>query len=466
MLAYYGVKLSDNWIETPEGYVVFKNAVIARTGFQKYKLKEIDEGERQSQKILGDPEEEVELLRTPEEVFNPRTIASFETKSVTDGHPDQLLNVDTVREHEKGQIANVRRGAEALESGDFPLLADLIVKDRFLIEKIKAGLRELSCGYNYHVLRQGDSLLQVDIVGNHVAIVNAGRAGPEASIQDSLEPTSTGNGVFDMSKFIDGLLGRTTRKTQIQSWAATAKPEDVAMAMDAMAEELEKKKEGADARDESMHKAGCNNNDCKGCKDEKPANDAKAVDRKRFHDALDRMLDGKEEEMNAQDADMESLKAMFTGGEGGKGEDETVAGEQTGDEMPEDGGIESGKDAIEALTIEPGDRPESTGTGTDSAALLKARKEGANAAFKAMKPFIAATKNKTTIGAFDTAVKTVNGGLTAGGTAGKGGYGAVQKAAASTGKDALDQKAKNEAASKKFQTEVVDAYAARRNQRN
>jgi len=466
MLAYYGVKLSDNWIETPEGYVVFKNAVIARTGFQKYKLKEIDEGERQSQKILGDPEEEVELLRTPEEVFNPRTIASFETKSVTDGHPDQLLNVDTVREHEKGQIANVRRGAEALESGDFPLLADLIVKDRFLIEKIKAGLRELSCGYNYHVLRQGDSLLQVDIVGNHVAIVNAGRAGPEASIQDSLEPTSTGNGVFDMSKFIDGLLGRTTRKTQIQSWAATAKPEDVATAMDAMAEELEKKKEGADARDESMHKAGCNNNDCKGCKDEKPANDAKAVDRKRFHDALDRMLDGKEEEMNAQDADMESLKAMFTGGEGGKGEDETVAGEQTGDEMPEDGGIESGKDAIEALTVEPGDRPESTGTGTDSAALLKARKEGANAAFKAMKPFIAATKNETTIGAFDTAVKTVNGGLTAGGTAGKGGYGAVQKAAASTGKDALDQKAKNEAASKKFQTEVVDAYAARRNQRN
>jgi hypothetical protein len=134
--------------------------------------------------------------------------------------------------------------------------------------------------------------------------------------------------------------------------------------------------------------------------------------------------------------------------------------------MPEDGGIESGKDAIEALTIEPGDRPESTGTGTDSAALLKARKEGANAAFKAMKPFIAATKNETTIGAFDTAVKTVNGGLTAGGTAGKGGYGAVQKAAASTGKDALDQKAKNEAASKKFQTEVVDAYAARRNQRN
>src|ERR1700722_4582284 len=184
MLAYYGVKLSDNWIGTPEGYVVFKNAIIARTGFQKYKLKEIDESERKSQNIAGNLDDEIELLRTPEVVFSPRTIASFETKSVTDGHPDQMLNVDTVKQHELGQITNVRRGAEPLESGDFPLLADLIVKDRFLIEKIKAGLRELSCGYNYHVLRQGDSLLQVDIVGNHVAIVSAGRAGPEASIQD------------------------------------------------------------------------------------------------------------------------------------------------------------------------------------------------------------------------------------------------------------------------------------------
>jgi hypothetical protein len=463
MLAYFGVKLSDNWIETPEGYVVFKNAVIGRTGFQKYKIKEIDEAERQSQKIEGNPDDEVELFRSPDEVFSPATMASFELKSITDGHPDQLLNLDTVKEHELGQIHNVRRSAEALESGDYPLLADLTVKDRMLIQKIKAGLRQLSCGYNYHVLRQGDLLLQVDLIGNHVAVVNAGRAGPEASIQDSMQPTSTENGAWNMTTLLDQILGRTSKTDKIRQWAKDAKADDVATVVDALATELEnKKEEGNDA-----HPADCDCKDCMGAKDAK-AKDAKAIDRKKFHDALDRMMDGKEEEMNAQDADMESLKAMFTGG----AKDETVAGEQKGDEMPEDGGIEPGNDAIEALTIEPADRPESSGTGTDSAALLKAKQEGANAAFKAMKPFIAATKDKKAIGAFDTAVKTVNGGLTAGGTAGKGGYAAgkggyaaVANAAASTGKDAKDAKDQRELATK-TQKEIDDAYAARRNQRN
>jgi hypothetical protein len=260
-----------------------------------------------------------------------------------------------------------------------------------------------------------------------------------------------------MANLLDQILGRTTTKNKVIEWAKTAKPEEVATAFDALVEEVEKKDEGKDA-----HPADCDCAECKGTKDAKTATDAKAKDRKRYHDALDRMMDGKEEEMNAQDADLEELKGMFTGG---KGKDETVAGDQTGEEMPKDGGIEPGNDAIEALTIEPGDRPESTGGATDSAALLKAKQEGANAAFKAMRPFVAASKNKTTISAFDTAVKIVNGGLTAGGTAGKGGYGAVATAAASQGKDAKDAKDVMELATKK-QKEVDDMYTARRNQRN
>lgn len=208
-LAYYGVKLSDNWIETPEGYVIFKNAVIGRTGFQKYKGNELDQTELQQQGISIGPNEEIELYRSPEEVFSPRTIASFETKSITDGHPDQLITLDTVKQHEEGQVTNVRKGSEPLDSGDLPMLADLVVKSRILIEKIKAGLRELSCGYNYHVLKQGDLFLQVDIIGNHVAIVNVGRAGPEASIKDSI----TEKGIFNMSAFLDQILGRTSKNS-------------------------------------------------------------------------------------------------------------------------------------------------------------------------------------------------------------------------------------------------------------
>ena len=63
-IAYYGVKLSDNWIETPEGYVIFKNAVIGRTGFQKYKGSELNQEELQQQGVTVGPDEEVELFRS------------------------------------------------------------------------------------------------------------------------------------------------------------------------------------------------------------------------------------------------------------------------------------------------------------------------------------------------------------------------------------------------------------------
>jgi hypothetical protein len=254
-----------------------------------------------------------------------------------------------------------------------------------------------------------------------------------------------------MSAFLDKILGRSTTKAQIAAWAKDAKPEDVATAMDALVEEVEKKKKESA---EDAHPADCDCSTCKGAKDSAAAADKKAMDRKRFHDALDRTLDGKEEEMNAADADMEELKAMF-GGKGGK--DETVAGEQNGKEMPENGGIDEG---VEALTIEPEDRPKSAGAGTDHAAY----KAGGIAVLKALKPSIAASGNKSLIGAYDTAAKIVAGSKP-GGTAGKGGYGAVATAAASVGRDAAAQKTRQEAAAAATK-EIDDMYAARRNGRN
>jgi hypothetical protein len=52
-LAYYGVTIPDktNWVETPEGYVIFKNCVIGRTGFQVYKGYEVDKQELKEQGI-------------------------------------------------------------------------------------------------------------------------------------------------------------------------------------------------------------------------------------------------------------------------------------------------------------------------------------------------------------------------------------------------------------------------------
>ena len=443
-LAYYGVKLSDNWIETPEKYVIFKNAVIARTGFQKYKGSEINQGELRQQGVTIGDDEEVELYRLPEEVFSPKTIASFETKSITDGHPNLLLTVDTVQQHEEGQITNVRRGSELLESGDFPLLADLVVKSRSLIEKIKAGLRELSCGYNYHILKQGNLLLQVDIIGNHVAIVSTGRAGSEASIKDSIE---SNRGAFNMSKFLDSILNKPT-KFRILQWAKDAKPEEVADALDALASEVETK--------ESKKVEGKDSEKIEG-------KDSKGKDRSKYHSALDRMLDSKDEEEFAADAEMEELKGLFN--KKSEGKDKLVASEQTGKEMPEKP-IEEGKDEeVEALTIEPEDRPKGTGEVTkdaaNDAAYRQGCKDGAVAFAKALKPSIAASKNKSVIGAFDTAIRTLPS--ISSGTGSKGGYGAVAVAAQSVGKDAAIQCKNAEA---EAYAAVAAIEAERRKQRN
>ena len=177
--------LSDNIDVTPEGYLICRNAVIGRTGFQTYKVGEIADPEGLlSNEQRGDPEAKMDLWRDASQVFAPATIASFEGKTFTFTHPDQLLDPDTERYHHAGHVQNVRRG-DPLDTGDIPLLADIIVTDRGAIEAIKGGDRELSCGYTYKLAKTGNRWDQTQILGNHVALVQKGRAGAEARIYDA-----------------------------------------------------------------------------------------------------------------------------------------------------------------------------------------------------------------------------------------------------------------------------------------
>lgn len=183
-MLYYTVKLSPNVEETPEGYLIFRNAVIARTGFQKYKGIDLPEDELLEQGITVNPDSEYELYRSESEVFAPETIASFLGKHVTDKHPPELLDIDNLDEYNCGTILKVWKGTEPLEDGNWPLLADIQVTNKLLIQKWRGGIRELSCGYNYHVILINKILNQVDILGNHVAFVENGRAGT-AKVLDS-----------------------------------------------------------------------------------------------------------------------------------------------------------------------------------------------------------------------------------------------------------------------------------------
>lgn len=423
-LSYFGVKLSDsgNWVETPEGYVIFKNCVIARTGFQEYKVAELDTSELEAQGVHLEPHETVKLYRDEDEVFSEPTIASFNMKSITDGHPEKLLTVDSVLDFELGQCVNVRRAPETLDNGESGMLADLIVKHKGLIEKIKAGLRQLSCGYTYHILKVGNLLKQVDIRGNHVAVVIEGRAGPEASIGDSAASSKPS---YDTKGFTMAKFRKLWQGLGFAAWAKDAKPEDVAAAFDEVMEE--KKEKTAEGKDAAMHKEGCKDEACKGCKEGADAAAAPAIDRKRMHDALDKMLDGKEEEMNAQDADMEALKTLFTGG-AKDGVEENKTKEETG-----------ATDDLEALTVEPSDRVESAGPGTSDGMDAVSMKAGAIAIIKALRPAIKDSKDTKVRAAFDAAIRIVNTAAPGAGTGGKGGYGAAASASTQRGRDAAMQ---------------------------
>ena len=66
------------------------------------------------------------------------------------------------------------------------MLADIIVRDPVVIDEIKSGAkRQISSGYSCTYVEKDGKYYQKDIIGNHVALVQAGRAGNNVRIYDS-----------------------------------------------------------------------------------------------------------------------------------------------------------------------------------------------------------------------------------------------------------------------------------------
>lgn len=170
-------KLSENISETPEGYLLCVGVPIARTGWQEYA-----EGETPLE--VGE-DGTVQIYRSEEEVFRPETIASFEGKSLTIKHPVEFVGPENWQHLAKGQLHNIRKGKEEDEDGETPLLADVLVTEIRAIQLVKNGLREVSCGYEAEYEQTGEGKgLQTNIIGNHLALVEQGRAGSSYAIND------------------------------------------------------------------------------------------------------------------------------------------------------------------------------------------------------------------------------------------------------------------------------------------
>src|SRR5271157_5045569 len=201
-LRFYTVEaLSENRELTPEGYLLCYDACLARIGTYTYKADEIPMVEPDDNGI-------VTVLRHPEDVFKEEAIASFVGKSVTNNHPSEGEDVtpDNWRALEVGIILDPRRGTG--DKKDF-LVADLLIKDKQAIELVQSGKTQLSCGYDAEYLQLKKGLAkQYGIIGNHVAIVENGRAGPKCSIldEDTLKlNNSSGNTKIGRKKMANGI---------------------------------------------------------------------------------------------------------------------------------------------------------------------------------------------------------------------------------------------------------------------
>ena len=148
---------------------------IARTGEMEY-------GEGETPLETGDSGV-VKISRSEDEVFRPETIASFEGKPVTITHPIDFVGPGNWSRLAKGTIQNVRRGVGDQKDD---LIADILITDDMAISLVKNGLREVSCGYEaeYTQVEEGKGN-QTNIIGNHLALVDQGRAGSNYAINDS-----------------------------------------------------------------------------------------------------------------------------------------------------------------------------------------------------------------------------------------------------------------------------------------
>jgi hypothetical protein len=208
------------------------NVPIARTGEYEYLPNEIG--------LQGDVP--IKVYRSEEEVFKPQAMASFEGKPTTNDHPPDLLTPQNATVFTKGNVRNVRRSPTEPDK----LLADLFIIDETLIDEIRnKGKREVSCGYEFNLVDNGDGTYsQTNIVGNHVAVVDNGRAGHTVAIKDSkiqkMEGEKKRMSKVRIPRQQRGPVTNFMAALGLKHFAQDAEPQDIAEAVDALAEEREK----------------------------------------------------------------------------------------------------------------------------------------------------------------------------------------------------------------------------------
>lgn len=238
MLIKDRLNISSKREYTDEGFLRVP-ARISRTGIQEYFAVEMGLTDR-------DPTDVVKIYRSPEEVFNEDSLKSFAVKPVTNNHPPELVTASNSKKYTVGIS-----GHEITKDGTF-VTALLNIIDQEAINAIESGKVELSNGYTADiewgkgVTPEGEEYdaIQRNIKGNHIAIVEKGRAGYDCRVSDNLSVTGEKP---KMKIIIDGIEFEVSDQVAQAVNKLQVKIKD-------MEKEVEKKEEEVEEKDEEMEK--------------------------------------------------------------------------------------------------------------------------------------------------------------------------------------------------------------------
>jgi hypothetical protein len=185
---------------TKDGYVVGR-AKIARAGVQAYG----------GASVGRDDLAVVRIYRPEEEVFADAAMASLAHRPITLDHPDDFVSARNWKD-----LAVGNTGGRVVRDGDFVAL-DLALMDQAAIEAVQSGKRQLSVGYSCTLdftagTTPGGEVydaVQRNIRGNHLALVDVARAGPECRIGDRQRSVADGPPLGALAdEIIDQLASR------------------------------------------------------------------------------------------------------------------------------------------------------------------------------------------------------------------------------------------------------------------
>lgn len=169
------------------GYWIYENVPITRTGVFPYRGRQIDS----DGKMGLDPNRKYPVYRPASEITNPQTLASFDGVFLVDEH--RMMGegqTDASQRRIDGSVYNVH--VDPHNPG--VVLATLKVQTRRMKDLIDSGKRALSCGYYCDYRPQKGvfngmpyDFVQFDLTGNHLALVKKGRCGEKCAIMDGAD---------------------------------------------------------------------------------------------------------------------------------------------------------------------------------------------------------------------------------------------------------------------------------------